>query len=259
LAYSEPESIRVAKQDREDASSARKISFVIPAHNEEAELPKTLQSIHLAAFNARCDYEIILVDDGSTDATAFIAKKFGSLVISIDRRQIAAARNAGARAARGDIFVFVDADTHITSEHVRGVMGALDSGCVGGGCRLQLDDKIPLWGKILFNAFARVYFAFQLGAGAFLFATRPAFFAAGGFDETYFAGEEVLFTFALKKLGHFKILPEPAITSGRKLRLYSGRKILQAALTLMLAGQRAMRSRAKLDLWYGGKRERSLR
>ena len=249
----------MVNKDREDASSARKISFVIPAHNEEAELPKTLESIHFAASNLGCDYEIVLVDDGSTDATAIIGEKFGSQVISIDRRQIAAARNAGARAARGDIFVFVDADTHITSEHVRGVMGALDSGCVGGGSRLQVDDKIPLWGRILFNAFSTVYFAFQLGAGAFLFTTRPVFFAVGGFDETYFAGEEVLFTFALKKLGRFKILREPAITSGRKLRLYSGRKILHAAVTLLLGGQNAMRSRAKLDLWYGGKRERSLR
>src|SRR5438270_404791 len=106
-----------------------------------------------------CDHEIVLVDDGSTDATASIGERFGTEVISIDRRQIAAARNAGARAARGDIFVFIDADTRITAEHVRGVICALDSGYVGGGGRLRVDDKIPRWGRILIGAFTRVYLA----------------------------------------------------------------------------------------------------
>src|SRR5207237_10530575 len=98
----------------------------------------------------------------------------------------------------------------------------------------------------------------HLELGAFLFATRATFCATGGFDETYFAGEEVLFTFALKKLGRFNILSEPAITSGRKLRLYSGRKILPHGLARLCGGRRAVMSRRKLTMWYGGERERRL-
>ena len=248
----------MVKPNPRDASSARTISFIVPAYNEETELPGTLESIHSAAAAVGCDHEIVLVDDGSTDATASIGEKFGTEVISIDRRQIAAARNAGARAARGDIFVFIDADTRITAEHVRGVICALDSGYVGGGSRLRVDDKIPRWGRILIGAFTRVYFALRLGAGAFLFTTRASFFAVGGFDETYFAGEEILFTFALRKLGRFKILPEPAITSGRKLRLYSRGQILRDGIALLCGGRRAVMSRHKLAMWYGGERERRL-
>ena len=103
-----------------------------------------------------------------------------------------------------------------------------------------------------------MYFSLQLGAGAFLFTTRPNFLAVGGFDESYFAGEEILFTFALKKLGRFKILSEPAITSGRKLRLYSGRKIFRHGFALLCGGRRAVMSRHKLAMWYGGERERHL-
>jgi len=256
LAWSKLESTPVAKTNPQDAPLARTISFIVPTYNEETELPGTLQNVHSAAGGVGCDYEIVLVDDGSTDATASIGEKLEARVISINCRQIAAARNAGARAATGDVFIFIDADTRITADHVSGVIGALDSGYVGGGSRLRVDDKIPRWGRILFATFTTVYFALQLGAGAFLFTTRANFFAVGGFDETYFAGEEILFTFALKKLGRFKILSEPATTSGRKLRLYSGGEISRHAFALLCGGRRAVMSRHKLAMWYGGERER---
>ena len=248
----------MAKSNPQDEASARTISFIVPAYNEETELPATLESIHWAAAGIGCDYEIVLVDDGSSDGTASIGESLGARVISFNCRQIAAARNAGAQASTGDVFVFIDADTHITSGHVGGVIGALDSGYIGGGSRLRPDDEIPRWGRILFRVFTSVYFALRLGAGAFLFTTRATFFAIGGFDEAYFAGEEVLFTLALKKLGGFKILPEAAMTSGRKLRLYSRRKILQHGFALLCGGRRAVMSRHKLTMWYGGERERRL-
>lgn len=229
------------------------ISFIVPAYNEEIELPGTLRSIHSAARSY--EYEIVLVNDGSTDATAEIGEQFGTRVISIKRRQIAAARNAGANAARGDIFIFVDADTRIGPEHVHGAVAALNSGFAGGSSHLSFDGKIPAWGKVMFHFFSAVYFGLNLGAGAFLFTTRDNFFAAGGFDEIYFAGEEVFFTVALKRLGKFTILREPAVTSGRKLRMYSGWKVSGRLLSVLFRGPRGVMSRKTLDLWYGGERE----
>ena len=232
------------------------ISFVVPAYNEEAELPRTLRAIHSAA--AGYEYEIVLVDDGSTDATSAIGEQYGARVISIERRQIGAARNAGARAARGDVFIFVDADTRIGPEHVRGAVEALESGYAGGGARLATDREIPLWGRIFFRVFTTLYFGLNLGAGAFLFTTRENFLAVGGFDEIYFAGEEVFFTIALKRLGKFRLLREPAITSGRKLRMYSGWKIFGGLFSLLFGGPRGVMSRKKLDMWYGGEREKPI-
>src|SRR4051795_12560105 len=123
------------------------ISFIIPAYNEEAELPATLRAIRSAA--AGYEHEIVIVNDASTDATAAVGEQFGARVISIERRQIAAARNAGAAAARGDIFIFVDADTRIRVEHVTEGIAALNQGHSGGSARVAFDSDLPLWGRFL--------------------------------------------------------------------------------------------------------------
>ena len=193
----------------------------MPAYNEELELPSTIAAIKAAAGQDR-QYEIIVVDDGSTDATAEIAAQAGAKVVSINRRQIAAARNAGAHEARGEVLFFVDADTRINAKHVIDAVAALNAGCSGGSARIETDGTIPWWGRFFVKIFCAIYFANNLGVGAFLFTTRKNFDAVGGLDERYFAGEEVLLSLALKKLGRFKILREPIITSGRKLRMYSG-------------------------------------
>lgn len=232
---------------------SRVLSFVVPAYNEEFELPATLEAIRDAAKDRH--HEIIVVDDASTDATAQIAKQAGARLVAINRRQIAAARNAGARVAKGDILFFVDADTQITAKHVRDAVAAMDSGFSGGSARVEPHGPIPRWGRIFIKVFSFFYFGVKLGAGAFMFTTRKNFDAVGGLDESLFVAEEVFFSFALKKIGQFKILDDPIVSSGRKLRMYSGPQVLGHLFRLLLGGLRGARSRRKLDLWYDGKRE----
>jgi glycosyltransferase involved in cell wall biosynthesis len=232
------------------------ISFIIPAYNEELELSATLAAISAAACGAVESYEVVVVDDASTDATPEIAAQAGARVLSIDRRQIAAARNAGARAARGEHLFFVDADTRINRTHVVEAITALEADYSGGSARVVADGFVPLWGRILLRGFCALYFGLNLGAGAFLFTTRRNFNAVGGFDERYFVGEEVYFSLALRKLGRFKVLREPILTSGRKLRMYSARQIFGNFFAVIIGGRRVARSRAKLHLWYDGKREK---
>src|SRR5213079_224674 len=104
------------------------ISFIIPAYNEELELSSTIAAIRVAASDVTLPYEIIVVDDASTDMTAELAAQGGARVISINRRQIAASRNAGARAAQGDYLFFVDADTRINRTHIVEGITALEAG-----------------------------------------------------------------------------------------------------------------------------------
>jgi glycosyltransferase involved in cell wall biosynthesis len=230
------------------------ISFVVPAYNEEHELPRTLSAIREAAQDRR--FEMIVVDDGSTDATAVVAERAGARVLSISQRHIAAARNAGGQAATGDILFFVDADTRITRTHVQDAIAALECGFAGGGARVALEEPIPFWGRVFMRAFSPVYFGLNFGAGAFLFTTRRNFKDVGGFDEQYFVGEEIYFSVALRRLGRFKIIREPILTSGRKLRMYSGRRLLTNSFNILIRGPWGARSRARrLDLWYEGKRE----
>ena len=233
-----------------------RLSFVVPAHNEEHELPGTLRAIRRAAEAAGASYELIVVDDASTDSTAKIAYAEGARVISINRRQIAAARNAGGRAARGEILFFVDADTRVSLRLIQDALQALVEGCTGGSARVVADGEISFWGTIFLRTFATLYFATGLGAGAFLFTRRELFEAVGGFDEQYFAGEEVFFSLALKKRGRFIILREPFVTSARKLRLHSPGYVFCQLLFLCISGQGALKTRDRLALWYDGKRER---
>ncbi|HEU5313460.1 MAG TPA: glycosyltransferase [Candidatus Udaeobacter sp.] len=232
------------------------ISFIVPAYNEELELPSTLEAIRAAASNAAQPFEIIVVDDGSTDATLEVAEQGGARVLSINRRQIAAARNSGADAAQGDYLFFVDADTRINRTHVVEAVAALEQGYAGGSARVLMDGFVPLWGRVFLRAFSVLYFGLNLGAGAFLFTTRRNFAAIGGFDEQHFAGEEVYFSLALRKLARFKVLRAPILTSGRKLRMYPAKEILSTLFIMILGGPRMARSRARLRLWYDGKRER---
>ena len=95
------------------------ISFIIPAHNEEQLLGITLASINRSASAAGESFEVIVVDDASTDRTAVIAMEHAARVLSVQHRQIAATRNTGARAARGEVLFFIDADTSVNPQAIR--------------------------------------------------------------------------------------------------------------------------------------------
>ena len=89
----------------------------------------------------------------------------------------------------------------------------------------------------------------------FMLFDSESYRRVGGFDEELFIGEEVFLSMALKKLGRFKLLGVPIQTSGRKLRMYSGRQILSRSIGIILRGKRGARSRENCEFWYDGRRE----
>ena len=106
------------------------LSFVIPAHNEEQLLSSTIRAFHTAARGE--EYEVLVVDEDSSDRTANIAIAEGVRVISVRHHQIAATRHAGACATRGDLLLCVDADTLISAVVVREALAAIAQGAAGG-------------------------------------------------------------------------------------------------------------------------------
>ena len=85
-----------------------KISVIVPAHNEENYLPNCLKNL---LSQKEKPYEIIVVDNASTDKTPEIARKFGVKVIFEEKKGVSFARNQGFEQARGEIIARVDADT----------------------------------------------------------------------------------------------------------------------------------------------------
>jgi glycosyltransferase involved in cell wall biosynthesis len=230
------------------------ISFVIPAYNEELLLGRTLRALHDAAQPLGEPFEVVVVDDASTDGTAAVAREYGSRVVPVNHRQIAATRNAGAREAHGEVLIFVDADTVVTEAAVRAAVAALRAGAVGGGCAFRFDGRLPLYGRLMEVVAAPLYRALGLASGCFLFCTRAAFLAAGGFDERLFGAEEAALSRALQRQGRFVVLRECVTTSGRKLRAHSAREILGFLARLALAGPKSVRQRKGLEIWYGERR-----
>src|SRR5947207_14002225 len=119
------------------------ISFVVPAHNEQACLGRTLQAIHASARVLGHPYEILGVDDASTDGTAEVARQHNATVLPVNHRQIAATRNSGARAAHGDRLFFVDADTTVNPRAVSSALRCMDKGAAGGGAWTRLGGSVP--------------------------------------------------------------------------------------------------------------------
>ncbi len=231
------------------------VSFIIPAYNEERLLAATLAAIQAAGDGSAEEYEVVVADDASTDQTASIARRHGARVVTVAHRQIAATRNAGAKAASGDILIFVDADTVVNEKVVRAAIAAVREGAAGGGAAVAFDGRVPLYARLLLPLLVCSFRVASLAAGCFVFCSRHAFETAGGFDESYFGAEEIAFSYALKRQGKFVVLRHSVVTSGRKLRTYSGGELLAMLGRLALRGPKSVRQRPGMELWYADRRE----
>jgi glycosyltransferase involved in cell wall biosynthesis len=225
------------------------VSIIVPAHNEERLLGTTLDALRGAAAALGEPHEIVVVDDASTDGTAKIARAHGARVVRVGVRHIAAARNAGAREARGDVLVFVDADTTVSAAVLAQAVAAARAGAAGGGARVHMAAGHARWAERMMAAASWLMMTARWAAGCFLFARRDAFERAGGFDERYYASEEIHLSRALKRQGRFVMIDDAVITSGRKADAFSfGQTVWQF---LRLLNPRALRRREGLAFWYG--------
>jgi glycosyltransferase involved in cell wall biosynthesis len=230
------------------------LSFVIPAYNEEKYLAPTLASIHTAARAVGEPYEIVVANDSSTDRTAQVSEDAGARVVTVEKRKIAAVRNAGAGAARGDVFFFVDADTRINPEVVAAALEALRGGAIGGGAGVAMDEHAPAWTHRVMALLLPLFYLMKWAAGCFVFCTREAFEAARGFDENYYAAEEIHFSRALKRHGRFVMLREHVVTSSRKAQDHSVWSLLWLMVKMVARSPLGVKERKHAAFWYDVRR-----
>ncbi len=232
-------------------------SIVVPAYNEEHFLRSTLVRLKEAMAVVTATGEIVVCDNNSTDRTAEVARAEGARVAFEPVNQISRARNTGARAARGRFLVFVDADTWISPELLAQALARLQSGqACGGGSTVRMDGVLPesviARAMRFWNWFSRWR---RFAAGSFVFATREAFDAVGGFSERVYASEEIWFSRAVGRWGRgrdldFVILDgHSPLTSNRKADWFSAGAVM-ATIALLLVFPLALRSRRLCWLWY---------
>jgi glycosyltransferase involved in cell wall biosynthesis len=164
------------------------VSVVMPAFDEEAFIAEALESVVAQAYEP---VEVIVVDDGSEDRTAEIADGYGARVLRQPRRGVAAARNAGLEAARGDYWTILDADDVLPPDalahYVAHLEGHPELGLVFGLTEAFVtpaESRPPHFSP----AWDRGPYAWHSGA---MMARREVLEAVGPFDETRRLGEDM--------------------------------------------------------------------
>ncbi len=180
------------------------MSIIIPAFNEAELLPITLEYLRAAQCHLREQYglesEIIVVDNASTDETAEVARQQEVLVVHDPIRSIARARNTGARAARGDVLVFVDADTIVPEETITRIWRALESPTCLGGVVEPLYQPARKAMRLYLAAWRWYGRRVRMSQGPTQFFRRQGFEKIGGYDESLYMGEDVECIWRLRKL-----------------------------------------------------------
>ncbi len=162
------------------------LTIIVPAFNEADYLPATLDAIEVAVerlpAHTGTEVETIVVDNNSTDQTAYIARSRGAAVVHEPVQGIARARNAGARHAQGDVLVFVDADVFVPPALLEAIHGAMsDPACVGGGVDVEYRPRRRSM-RLYLRAWRLLGRRMRLVQGATQFCRRDAFEQVGGYD-----------------------------------------------------------------------------
>jgi GT2 family glycosyltransferase len=173
--------------------------------------------------------------------------------VTVANRQISKTRNDGARAATGDHLIFVDADTQVNDAVVRAALDAMRAGAVGGGAAVRFADG-PRWVHMGVRLLIPLFRLARWAAGCFVFCTREAFDRSGGFSVEYFAGEEIHFSQALKRLGRFVVVRAYVLTSARKVEGRTFWQTLRLAARIMVRNPLGVKRRDEAAFWYDGKR-----
>jgi rSAM/selenodomain-associated transferase 2 len=188
------------------------LSIIVPALDEAAGIAAALTA--LASLRRR-DCEVIVVDGGSRDGTADLARPLADRVITAPRGR-AAQMNAGAAIAQADVLLFLHADTRLPADADRHVGdGLARSGRAWGRFDVRIEGRHALLAVIAGAMNLRSRLTGIATGDQAMFMTRAAFAAAGGFPDIALM-EDVAFSARLKALGRPLCLRERVVTSGRR-------------------------------------------
>lgn len=183
------------------------VSIIIPTYNEELYLPRLLASIEAQDYK---DHEIIVADNDSSDRTRAVARTHGARVVKGGVPGVA--RNRGAEAARGDLLLFVDADTVLPEGFISRIVARFEKDfidiCVPW--IRPIDGTNPIYRTIFqfSNTFFKVMEAIQpQGLGICILVTRRLHRRIGGFSEKVRVSEDFDYINRASLVGRFRVYP----------------------------------------------------
>ncbi|MGH7917394.1 MAG: glycosyltransferase family 2 protein [Candidatus Binataceae bacterium] len=196
------------------------VSVVIPVFNGAATVAEAITSALRQTYGP---LELIVVNDGSTDATSAVVARYSDRLKLIEQPNagIAAARNAGAKASRGEYLAFLDCDDRWQPDMIARTAAALDADprCAMAYCNLTVADS---GGRSLGTTVVGPGFAHAPGLDQMLkrlwpimpsavLMRRTAYAACGGFPEQFrsYGYEDAYFWMQMRECGHFHYLAEP--------------------------------------------------
>jgi cellulose synthase/poly-beta-1,6-N-acetylglucosamine synthase-like glycosyltransferase len=215
-----------------EAEDRPRISFVVPAYNEERLLPKTLAAILVEIRRAQCRAEVIVVNNASIDATAAVARAVeGVRVVDEPVKSLARARQAGFAAAQGRLIANVDADTVLPEGWLDRVLAEFDANprlvALSGP---YVYDEVSRSGALAVRCFYVIgycfyimnRFVFRVGSmlqGGNFVVSRDALARIGGYRSDFaFYGEDTDVACRLFAVGDVKFtFRQWAYSSGRRL------------------------------------------
>jgi glycosyltransferase involved in cell wall biosynthesis len=185
----------IANKSKKNLPKNVLVSVVIPAYNEEENIEKCIKSL---LNQTHKNLEVIIVDDGSEDETRKIIQNFSKVtLIEGEHKGPGISRNLGAKKAKGEILVFVDADMVFDKDYIKYLIAPVIEGtCIGTEEKFQEplnpENKWSrCWGQYVGND------RFEKNEKGFVFRSilKDSFFELGGFDPKYGYADDLTFNF----------------------------------------------------------------
>tara|TARA_Y100000310_G_C20613306_1_gene779188 strand:+ start:617 stop:1246 length:630 start_codon:yes stop_codon:yes gene_type:complete len=180
------------------------VSVIIPAHNEETVIERTLLSLPQ-------NVQKIVVCNACTDNTANIAKKYAK-VVEVQKKSVSYARNIGVQHAKHDKLVFLDADTTVDNYLIPMI---INTNVEIGTCGVKPNNHYPIDRLMMIIKTNIHWMGFCSGL---IFCTKEMYHKVGGFDESMVIHEDGKFLRSAKKMGKFKILNSYVYNDMRRFR-----------------------------------------
>lgn len=190
------------------------ISVIVPAHNEEEYILRTLKALQCQRYS---NYEVIVVCNGCSDRTAALARERCHVLIETEERGISRARNRGARAARGELLVFLDADTILEPDGLRLIGRRFKRTDAAGTLKGVPDSDRWIYHILYFfkNRMHRLHI--HKGSVGVILCWKDDFLATGGFDENLHVMENSHLIKQLCRFGKYRFIGQTrAVTSMRR-------------------------------------------